>query len=73
MSNLSREEAIIWCYENKCDFILPTYPTPPGWIWANSFTGMSIILTANQINEDGCKDISYFDLIEYSRKSKVYS
>lgn len=29
----TRQEAILWCAENKCDFVNGVYPPPEGWAW----------------------------------------
>ena len=33
MSDLTRDQAIAWCKENKCDFVKPIFPPPSGWGW----------------------------------------
>ena len=43
MSDLTRNEAIQWCYENMVDFKNPIFPPPSGWMWAES--GESFVLT----------------------------
>jgi hypothetical protein len=36
MKDATRQEAIQWCINNKCDFLSPVFPPPEGWQWAKS-------------------------------------
>ena len=33
MADLTRDEAIKWCVDNKADFVSGIFPPPNGWMW----------------------------------------
>ena len=36
MSDATREQAIQWCRDNRCNFTDPVFPPPSGWMWAEN-------------------------------------
>ena len=36
MKDATRQEAIQWCKDNMADFHTPVFPSPEGWLWAES-------------------------------------
>lgn len=36
MKDATRQEAIQWCRDKMADFHTPVFPTPEGWLWAES-------------------------------------
>jgi hypothetical protein len=43
MRDATRQEAIEWCHDNMADFKTPVFPTPEGWMWAESGDGLVLI------------------------------
>ena len=40
--DLTRQEAIKWCKDKKCDFKTPILPPPSGWFWAEGKDGLCL-------------------------------
>ena len=47
----TREEAIQWAIDNKCDFKTPVFPPPTGWLWAGSTLVLTPVFT-NTVEAD---------------------
>lgn len=64
MKDASREEAILWCIENNCDFYTPVFPPPNGWAWAEN-SGNGIVLSAIFTNTVDYVDITFDEVLNF--------
>lgn len=61
MADATRDEAIIWCIENKVDFTKPKFPTPSGWMWADTDVPAKVLTAIFTNTED--EDIESIDVL----------
>ena len=62
-TDLTRDEAIQWCIDNKADPSNPVFPPPTGWMWGDGggFQILTPIFTNNAVQDDD-SDIESFDI-----------
>jgi len=66
----TRQEAIEWTVDNRCDFFNPVYPPPEGWFWSNfDEKGKTLVLTPIFTGKNKADILAADALDEYARRS----
>lgn len=65
MTDATRQEAIQWAIDNKCDFQTSVWPSPNGWLWAQ-FNGGLVLSPIFTMTDQG-EDLGLQEVLEAQR------